>query len=303
MPTPLSSLSLLKEGYVITRSRGERAFRTAFGLPSVAVEKLLRKARAIAATYRTLRYWSVRELLQCLNFLASPPATWDEIAARWRVARNTFQKYLKQTLFLIRRALPKVCKRLLNHTATFFADYAVAKQVNFRDRFIGRKNSVTFILDTMKCPVSEPDSQSWQYLAGTSKFALKYEIGCSIADPKCVWMSGPWKGAASDSAIAKESGVLGLILPGEYGLADKAYRNIPQLITPVSGHRHALPDADNRHNYLVYQSRQSVERLIRRIRNGKWNKHVWRFSHELHAECMSVQVRLTNLALSFEPLG
>jgi len=156
----------------------------------------------------------------------------------------------------------------------------------------------------MKCPVQQPDECSWEYFTNQNKqFCVKFEIGCSFGTPQVVWLAGPFKGALTDAAVAKSSGILDCLRQGERLLADKAYMHLEQCITPVSGHRYTLSSEQNVFNYLVYSARSTVERLIRRIRIGKFSLSVWRYDLRLLALCMQVQCQITNECLKVEPLG
>ncbi len=94
------------------------------------------------------------------------------------------------------------------------------------------------------------------------------------------------------------------LLPREHLLADLQYKHEVKYMCPISGHRYTLPEWANAYNYLVYAARQSVERLIKRVRN-------WRFAstkyqgqdHNFHYLCMLAIFKLTNVALCYERLG
>jgi hypothetical protein len=161
------------------------------------------------------------------------------------------------------------------------------------------------VVDVIKCPISEPTFYPWEYVSTTpNQFWLKYEIGIAIGVPHIVWVAGPYKGSCHDGTIAKVSGIKDALGDREAALADKSYRYDKfSFIAPHTGHRLKLPTESRAFNYLVYSARSSVERAIRRIRNGRWTKQVFRLGAAMHAELFHIQCRLTNWCLIFEPLG
>lgn len=160
------------------------------------------------------------------------------------------------------------------------------------------------IIDTFTVEVLQPVEQSWQYLFEKHRYGIKYEIVCAIGNPKIVWLSGPWRGTASDPTIARKSGIKSYLHENEALLSDKIYRGDRQtFLTAVPGHTYVLEDEEKAYNFLVYSARNSVERLIRRITSSGIFQHVWRFSFKLHKKCMKAVSKLVNFTLIFEPLG
>jgi DDE superfamily endonuclease len=129
----------------------------------------------------------------------------------------------------------------------------------------------------------------------------------AIGVPRIIWISGPWKGCGADSTIASMSGIKEMLNEGEECLlADKGYsgeENELWFVSPVKGHRSWLPDNANAYNYIVYSARQSIERVIRRMRLWTILHMKWRFSLDLHALVVKGIGKLTNLCFLFEPLG
>ena len=159
------------------------------------------------------------------------------------------------------------------------------------------------MVDTTKCPIVAPKEEEWHYLVGSSKFALKYEIGVSFGvSSRIVWVSGPWKGAAADPTILRTSGLLEALPKDEALLADKIYKGLRhRIIVPRPG---KFLNAEGRaYNFLVYSARQTVERAIRRIKNSELCRSTWRSSIALHKLCFMAQCKLTNWFLIFEPMG
>jgi hypothetical protein len=160
------------------------------------------------------------------------------------------------------------------------------------------------IIDTFTVEVLQPVEQSWQYLYERHRYGIKYEVICAIGNPKIIWLSGPWRGTASDPTIANQSGIKRLLHENEALLSDKIYRGDKiSFITAVPGHTYNLDDEEKAYNHLVYSARNSVERLIHRITSSGIFQHVWKYSFRLHQRCMRSVARLVNFTLIYEPLG
>ena len=159
-------------------------------------------------------------------------------------------------------------------------------------------------MDTFTVKICQPHDESWHYLIGTNRWGLKYEIVAAIGVPRICWISGPWMGNASDPTIATQSGILNEIRDGEVLMTDKIYRGDRfSFLVPLPGHRTSLPGEDNAFNYLIYCVRQTVERVICRLKNFGFFAIIWHFSISLHALCVHAAAKLCNLFLLFEPLG
>ena len=86
-------------------------------------------------------------------------------------------------------------------------------------------------------------------------------------------------------------------------MSDKMWRGDKySFICPITRHKYQL-DEDNSFNFLLYSSRQAVERVIKRVRNWGCLNVVWRLDLGLLGDCAHVCALLTNLFLCFEPLG
>lgn len=158
------------------------------------------------------------------------------------------------------------------------------------------------IIDVFKARIQQPRECSWEYITATSTFSLKYEVVCSIGVPRVIWLSDPCKGSANDATISKETGVKDS-LSGEWVAADKAYRGDKvQFMVPLSGHRTTLDQEERAYNYLIYAFRQTVERLIRRIKVFGIFRVPWSLSLALHGLATRVICKMINLFLLFEPL-
>jgi hypothetical protein len=106
-----SSKRMLTAARNFTRSSQERVFRTHFGVPSLAVEKLfitcIETCSKIHPPTPLAKSWGIDNLFQCLNFLCVPPSSWTVAAQRWNTAIDTFKKYLMFSLEILNKSLPK----------------------------------------------------------------------------------------------------------------------------------------------------------------------------------------------------
>ena len=160
------------------------------------------------------------------------------------------------------------------------------------------------IIDTFTVDVTQPLQQSWQYLYERNRYGIKYEIICAIGVPKIIWLSGPYRGTASDPTIAKKSGIKRHPHQNEAILADKLYRgDYFSFITAVSGHHYSLSHEERAYNFLIYSTRNSIERVIQHATCFGVLKNVWKYSFYLHKKCTLAVCKLVNFHLLFEPLG
>ena len=159
------------------------------------------------------------------------------------------------------------------------------------------------IIDTFKVRIYQPVEQSTHYYMSKGEWGIKFEIVCSIGVPKIIWLSGPWKGSGHDASIAEVSGIKDL-LSGSALLADKIYRGDSiAFICPHPGHTSSLTKEGQAYNYLVYSARQTIERMIKRMRIFGVLVVRWRYSLPFLGLCGKVVGKLVNLFLIYEPLG
>ena len=90
---------------LIGRHMSEKDFRSHFGGPSIAVEKLWSMINIIGDLPHS---WGIDEFFMCLFFLQHPESSWSTNASRWGIHPNTFKKHLMESLQLIINALPEV---------------------------------------------------------------------------------------------------------------------------------------------------------------------------------------------------
>jgi hypothetical protein len=119
------------------------------------------------------------------------------------------------------------------------------------------------IIDTFTVVIQKPVEEGWEFYIGKNTFGVKFEIVCSIGNPRVIWCAGPYKGAANDATIAKDSGIKG-ITREEAIAGDKIYKHDKlTFLVPLSGHRTTHDDEEKSQNYVIYAFRQSIERVIK----------------------------------------
>jgi hypothetical protein len=282
MPVPSSFEMLSAASDYIGRNISERQFCAFFGGPSLAAyvcyQWILQKCPDIPSN------WGIKTFLRVLHWLKSPSSSIAVFCLENKVGEKKFWRDLDLTLKFIDYVLPSF---------------------SLNDRYEKWQFSVPCaIIDTTTFYVSKPRTQAWQYLVGRNQYGIKYEVVCSIGVPRFIRVSGPYKGAASDATIPFQSGVLYDFQKNEALLADKMYRgNRMTFLSPISGHLFHLTCEERAYNYLIYRARQSIERIISRLKVFGIFHVTWRFSFSLHERVTFVCCKLVNLFLLFEPLG
>jgi hypothetical protein len=114
-----------------------------------------------------------------------------------------------------------------------------------------------------------------------------------------IWICGPFPGSTHDLTIARSAVVHQLGLQ-EKALADKAYIGDSHFLTP---YKPAITEEQKEFNRTVHQTRQKIERIIKRIKHFRCLKETWRHELELHSIVFTVCAQITNLCLMHEPLG
>jgi hypothetical protein len=161
------------------------------------------------------------------------------------------------------------------------------------------------LIDTFFCHIEAPDEYPHEYYnPHYNGYGVKYQLVVAIGVPAICSLSISYKGLASDALIAEVSGVYEEMDEHEAFLADKSYRGDPsKFVTPCSGHRTQLSEEDKARNYLIYRARQTVERVIKRLRVFGLLHQRWRYSIELHELCTMVICQLVNFLFLLQPLG
>ena len=88
-----------------THSTSELDFRKHFGGPPNAISFL---CQLIIKKCSFPKSWNLDHLFMCLFFLKSPCPSWEVVASRFNVHRQTFEKKIWESLQLINEVLPEV---------------------------------------------------------------------------------------------------------------------------------------------------------------------------------------------------
>jgi hypothetical protein len=283
---------------LLSQNITERKFIALFGSSSTNISKLW---KVIFSKRNSFSHrWGAEQFLVTLHFLKTRSESLVGIACFWKLSKQTLMKYVHQTLKIFNQILPEV--RKLN-----FLTKLISFQFDLGHQFKNWPFCVpSMIIDTFSCPIIQPPNEAWQYLSTKGKgWALKYEIGVSIGIPKVIWLSGPWKGCASDPTITFQSGIRKKIPKNESILADKIYKTDRyRFLVPLPGHRYSLDDEGRKFNYLIYSVRQSVERVIRRMRNFGFLASLYRScDFKFHQLATRAIGKIVNFIFKFNPLG
>src|SRR5689334_19892789 len=114
-------------------------------------------------------------------------------------------------------------------------------------------------LDTTECPIQKPldyNIQKEYYSGKAGTHTIKYEVGTEIHSGQFIWIYGHVPGSIHDIQIARASGILNLLLEGEFIMADKAYIGESQFITAV---KKPKTEQEKQYNSLIYSMRAIVE--------------------------------------------
>jgi hypothetical protein len=158
----------------------------------------------------------------------------------------------------------------------------------------------TCIVDVTRVQVPRQRGQETVLWSGKDKFcALKYEVACTISNPRIIWVNGPFVGSDSDLTIARAD-LLNILQPGERVLADKGYRGPDAALwTPIWA---PANQAERYENRLHSQIRSKIERVNRRIKIFKCFDTIWRHDFEFNGDCFVVACLIVNILLAERPL-
>jgi len=175
-------------------------------------------------------------------------------------------------------------------------------QIHFDERYESDPQTINCVLDVTECEIERPTQYEiqQQYYSGKSHcHSIKYEIGVNLKTGRFVWIAGGIPGSVHDLVIAKNSGILTALLPGEKILADKAYVGDAHFITPFK----SPATMDEFHiNSTISQLRQIVEHTIQRIKIFNCTQIKWRHDLSLHPLMFSTICKVLNLEFLFHPV-
>lgn len=173
--------------------------------------------------------------------------------------------------------------------------------MNFERRFDNWANLVpSCIVDVTECPIRMPTYYEWEYFSfKKQQHTLKYEMAISVKKPQIiVWINGLYKRSVPDLTIAKDKLIPALKL-GECPMGDKGYNGSPHFLTPLKPARNP---SEKNFNYKHNRTRQSVERMFKRLKHFSFLRHKWRNRISLHKYYFYVIAYLTQVTLFADPL-
>ena len=158
------------------------------------------------------------------------------------------------------------------------------------------------VVDVTECPLQRPSNFYFQrevYSGRTHQHSLKYEVGVELTTGLYVWFQGAYPGSWNDLTIARSSGLLTKLKPGELLLADKIYVGEPQIITPF---KEPKSEIEEKINSILYSHRIIVENSLSRIKTFNCTQQKWRHSPFFHSKVFKVLINILNIDLYFGPL-
>jgi len=160
---------------------------------------------------------------------------------------------------------------------------------------------INVVLDATECPIQRPHHwyvQSLYYSGKKKRHTIKYEIGIHLLTGRIVWIAGPIPGSTHDITLCRRSGILTMLLPGEFIMADKGYIGEAQIITPFK-----TPTTTQKlFNSQLGQLRVIVENTYGRVKHFRCLKHEWTHDLSLHPLTFYFICQLVNLDVIFHPL-
>jgi hypothetical protein len=127
-------------------------------------------------------------------------------------------------------------------------------------------------------------------------WSVKYEIVCNMALGEIVAVNGPFRPSVHDLVVARHpNGVIRRLRDGERALADGAYFGDSHFVTST---HHAVTRSQHQLNSM----RQTVERVIRRIKVFHCMSDRWRHALKKHRITFDVVCKIVNLQMKLDPM-
>lgn len=176
-----------------------------------------------------------------------------------------------------------------------------------RKRFTHQAPGNVYVsVDTTYCAVwmnvSDWEYQRPFYSGYAGLHCLKYEIAVQVWTGELVWLVGPFFGSKHDLTIARLSGFLNMLLPGEHAYADKLYEGDPRLLVPFKGRSWQLSHHQFVWNDFHRRVRVRCENAIGRIMRFGCLQAAWRHRLSRHAIAFYCCAQLAQLDLMLRPL-
>lgn len=212
---------------------------------------------------------------------------WYSECTRWHVCEKTFRTKVKAILDL-----------LLIHL----------DEIDINDRFSTPSfEGLSFaVLDATLCPVhcnrKVWRSQKPYYSPKHGMHGLKYEIAVNWITGRICWVAGGVFGSMSDLTITRYSGLLRLLQPNEFLLADKGYVGEWQILTPFKGTQAALNTQQLYWNLSMNGPRTIVENVFARFHKFRILSSPFRGEHAEHVRLFAVIAQIVQIELAFQPV-
>jgi len=278
---------------IYSDSENHRSFKAWTGvLPNVAEKIFIKYHNEEFLPNRT-------RLLIVLNYMKTMP-TEDEGSSHFQITRKTYRKYLWETLFYLEQIMDEI--RIENR---FLDSYPKC----------GIFQNISLIVDGTDCPINRPTTREERELYSngrlkeniSSRYNVKYTIGCQIRTGRICFVDGPDPGSYADVTSIKECDIFDSLNDKEILLCDKGYQGHPRCLTPFKKERGTIsltPD-EEAFNEVLASVRILVERVIGRIKvfgslgsRGRFHCHDLR----KHKAIFHVACQITNISLEIEPV-
>lgn len=171
-----------------------------------------------------------------------------------------------------------------------------------QERLITDEQCLKMALDATECPIVRPldwNTQHEYYSGKKKKHTIKYEVRVTLSTGRIVWMTGGLPGSVHDITMARNSGILNQLLPGELILADKEYIGEDYFVTPF---KNPSTNEEWTWNHFIHTTRVIVENIYSRIKAFGCLKQQWRHELTLHPIVFSVICNIVNIELYLHPL-
>jgi hypothetical protein len=133
--------------------------------------------------------------------------------------------------------------------------------------------------------------------------AIKFEVVCSITDPRIIHVSIANPGSIHDITIAR-NGLLHKMIIGEQVLADKGYIGPePQFLTPHHHPGHVLDDEERNQNQIFNRHRAKIEQINTRFKDFRCLKEIWRHGYDFCDETFHAIAKIINEMLPYHPIS
>lgn len=161
------------------------------------------------------------------------------------------------------------------------------------------------IVDTTEVQVASP-SVKWKqnilYSGYKKKVTLKYEVVISENTHHPIYYNGPFAGPTGDITIFRMGLKKKMDKKGWFGIADGTYQGEPLYLEVPPRPFRGLTAAQRLECRRRSKKRVFVEIFIKRLKNFKCLKHVWRHHLQRHGPCFRVIMHVVAVDIRFRPM-